>query len=416
MARGLKIFNSHNPRTGQRKSGRLKRLFIFLLPLLVVGAAAFGFLQMKKLKPKPETKTEPPRAAPVLTAIAQTSSVQLSVHTQGEVRPRAEISLAAQIGGKINYVSPNFLEGAQFNKGDVLLRLESTDYDLRVTQSQANVAQAQTVLTRELSEADIARLDWEDLGEGKATPLSLRQPQVAEARAKLAAANAALQEAMLGQSRTAIYAPFDGRIREKTVAIGAYISPGQKLGQIYGVSIADVKLSLTDADLAKLGLGIGFKASRARPGPHVIFSATIAGESHIWHGIITRTDSGYDSATRILYAYAEVKDPYGKGSDNGTPFASGLYVDAKIAGRDIETSIVVPRNALRGTDRVFVANNDGTLSIRTVKILSSSRDQVVIASGLDDGETVITSPVRGVAEGMKIEIAKPSTNQVSTEN
>jgi RND family efflux transporter MFP subunit len=388
------------------RRSRVTRLLKFFLPLLVLILAAFLFMQMGKLKPTPETKSEAPRAAPVVTAIARQQNVTLSVQTQGEVRPRTEINLAAQVGGKIASVSPSFLDGGQFKKGQVLIRIESADYDLRVTQAQANVAQAETVLTRELSEADIARQDWEDLGDGAASALTLRQPQVAEARARLAANMAALDEAKLQQKRTIIRAPFNGRVREKLVSAGEYITPGQQLGRIYAINIMDVKLPLTDLDLAKIGLGIGFNQSADTPGPEVILSATVAGEPQEWRGVITRTDSGYDSSTRVLFAYAEVADPYGEGANNGTPLASGLFVNARIVGRSVENSVVVPRNALRGTDTIYIANDDNTLSIRPVRVASSERDQVVIVNGLSPGEAVITSPVRSVAEGMRIEIAQ----------
>ncbi len=402
------------PQTGNAKRSfpsRIKRMAIFALPLLVIFAGIIGFLLMGMLKSEPETKTELPSATPVVTAKAQTRSLELTVQSQGEVRPRTEINLSAQISGKITYISNSFLDGGQFKKGDILLRIESSDYDLRVIQAKANVAQAQTVLTRELSESEIARRDWEDLGQGDATPLSLRKPQLAEARAKLASAQAALGEALLGQSRTIVRAPFHGRIREKTISLAEYITPGQKLGRIYAIDVADVKLPLTDSDLARLGLGIGFKQTQANSGPDVMFSATIAGVMHTWQGRITRTDSAYDSTTRTLYAYAELKDPYGAGADNGTPLASGLFVSAEIAGRTTEHTIIIPRNALRGTDTVYIANTDNTLSIRSIKVASSDRHQAVVSAGLVGGENVITSPVRGALEGMRI---APATTLAST--
>lgn len=412
MAFGQKNRDRNNPLPTKGRTtitGQIKRLVLFALPLLVLGGGIAGFATMGALKPKPETKTEAPRATPVITAKAEARTVELNVSSQGEVRPRTEINLASQIGGKIAFVSGAFLDGGQFNKGDVLLRIESADYDLRVTQAQANVAQAQTVLTRELSESEIARRDWEDLGQGKASPLSLREPQLAEARARLAASQAGLDEALLQQSRTTLRAPFTGRMREKTVSVAEYITPGQKLARIYAVDIADVKLPLTDADLAKLGLGIGFKSSPSNPGPDVTFTATVSGISHTWHGRLTRTDSGYDTQTRTLYGYAVLKDPYGKGADNGTPLASGMFVEAKIAGKTTINTIIVPRNALRGADKVYIANTDNTLSIRTVDVSSSNREFAVLASGLYGGENVIISPIRGVADGMPIEIATPTT-------
>ena len=247
------------------------------------------------------------------------------------------------------------------------------------------------------------------MGTGEASALTLRKPQVAEARARVAAAQAALDEAKLLQGRTTIRAPFNGRVREKLVDRGEYVTPGLKLGRIYGIDIVEVKLPLTDDDLARIGLGIGFQQSAQNPGPEVIFTANVAGAPQEWRGTLVRTDSSYDASTRVLFGYAEVKDPYGKGASNGTPLASGLFVNAKIEGRDVESSIVVPRNALRGTDKVFIANDNGTLSIRDVTVASSERDRVVVVAGLSAGEQVITSPVRSVAEGMKVEIAKPDS-------
>ncbi|MEE9273209.1 MAG: efflux RND transporter periplasmic adaptor subunit [Robiginitomaculum sp.] len=389
------------------KPSLVRRILLILAPLLILALAAFGLFIMDALKPKPEKKEKIPTAAPVVTSTAFSQITELRVQSQGEVRPRNEINVSTQVGGKVIYVSPNFLGGGQFKKGEVLIRLESEDYNLRVTQAQSNVAQAQTALTRELSEADIAKRDWEDIGEGEASPLSLRQPQVAERRAQLASAMAALDEAKLNLGRTTLYAPFDGRVREKNISAGEFIAAGQKLGRVYGIGIVDIKLPLTDNDMSKLGLGIGFKASQAKPGAKVTFSAIVAGEAREWSGVLTRTDSSYDSETRVIYGYANVKNPYSTGSDNGTPLAVGLFVNAEIGGREIIQSTIVPRTALRGRDIVYVANADKTLSMRTVKVASSSRHQVVITSGLEAGEQVIVSPVRGAAEGMKIEIAKP---------
>ena len=401
------------------KASLLKRVTMFFLPILVIAGAVFGSGAMGAFKPTPETKDETPRTAPVLVADVMARDTSLKIQSQGEVRPRTEINLAMQVGGKINYISPAFVEGGQFTKGDILVRLETTDYDLRVTQAQANVAQAETVLTRELSEGEIARLDWEDLGEGDPSPLTLREPQAAEARARLASAQALLDEAKLSQSRTVLRAPFNGRVREQTAALGEFISPAQKLGRAYAIDVAEVKLPLTDADLSKLGIGIGFQASAANPGPAVEFSAEVGGKVRKWQGRIVRTNSGYDASTRVLYAYGEVKRPYTKGADEGVPFASGLFVNASIAGRKINDALVIPRTALRGNDKVYIAAADDTLTIRTVSVISSSRYEAIIASGIRVGDKVITSPVRGVAEGMKIDIAdkdQPSAIAVTKEN
>ncbi len=389
----------------RRKTGLLMRSLKFILPLLVLLGALIGVMVMGMFKPKAQTKDEPPRSTPVVTVYAQARPVALYVTSQGEVRPRTGINFAAQVGGRVNWLAPGFLEGGRFKRGEVLMRLESAEYDLRVTQAEANVAQAQTVLTREVSESEIAKRDWADLGQGVASPLTLREPQMAEAQARIAAAQAVLGEAKLQQSRTVLRAPFDGRVSERLVSLGDTLSPGQNIGRIFAVDIAEIRLPLTDTDMSRLGLGIGFIASNAQPGPKAELSAVVAGVPHTWHGRITRTSSSYDPTTRVLFGYVQVDDPYGTGADNGVPLAAGLFVSVKVAGRQVENSIIVPRTALRGTDTVYIANDDNTLSLRTVKVASSTREMVVITDGLLSGERVITSPIRGVAEGMKIEIA-----------
>ena len=400
------IQTSERTPTGQAKPARprkIKRVVIMVMPILVLGTAFFGLKVMGRYKPVPETKTEAPRATPVVTSKAEARSTRLSVTSQGEVRARTETDLSSLVGGQIIWASSDFLEGGHIRKGQVLIKLDPVDYDLRVTQAEANVAQARTVLTREISESEIAKKDWADLGEGEATPLTLRKPQMAEAKARIASARAALAEAKLQQQRTRIRAPFNGRIIEKSVSLGDTIGQGQKIARLFAVDTVEIKLPLTNSDLAKLGLGVGFLHTPKTPGPKVDLSAEVSGQMHHWTGRLTRTASSFDPKTRLLFAYVTIHDPYGQSADKGVPLAPGLFVQALIKGRKIERNIVLPRAALRGKDKVYIARQDDTLTIRNVNVTATSRDEVVISSGLDGGEYVITSPIRGVAEGMKIE-------------
>ena len=408
--------DSKKSKRGFRLGLMIKRFFFLVLPVLVLVGSVVGFVAMGALKPQPEEKTETFDALSVLTVFAETEPVVLSISTQGEVIPRSEVTLAAQIGGRVSYVSPHLLPGYAFQRGEVLLRVEPREFQLRVVQAEANVAQAKTAFIREVSEGDIALQDTEELGIDSVSDLTLRRPQLAEVEAKLASAEAALDEAKLQLSRTVVRAPFTGRVREKSVNVGAYISPGTRLGQIYASDIVDVPIPLTDTDLASLGLGIGFVETAANPGPEVILSAIVAGENHTWTGRITRTASGFDAATRVLFAYVEVTDPYGEGADNGTPLAAGLFVTADIAGRTLSESIVLPRTALRGASTVYIVGEDDTLEFRQVTVAFSERQRVIISAGVEIGEQVITSPVKGAVEGMKITPVERQDTRSPTDN
>ncbi|MFT6460996.1 MAG: hypothetical protein ACJA0Y_000490, partial [Maricaulis maris] len=83
--------------------------------------------------------------------------------------------------------------------------------------------------------------------------------------------------------------------------------------------------------------------------------------------------------------------------------AVGLFVTANITGRDVENAYILPRSALRGQNSVYVAEEGGTLSVRTVEVIDSTAERVVVSSGVLGGEMVITSPIRGASDGMRIQ-------------
>jgi RND family efflux transporter MFP subunit len=402
------VYGGYSPQQDPkpRKKLWILRLVTFVLPILVIVGAIGGTVAMGALKPEPEEKKEEAKAIPVLTALAEVGDVTLKVKAQGEVQPRTQINVVPQVGGKITYMSPKFIEGGKFNKGDLLVRIEPAEFNLRVVQARAGVTQAETVIMREKSEAEIARRDWEELGRsGEPSPLSLRIPQLAEAQANLESAKAQLAEAELQLSRTSIYAPFNGRVTERHIDQGEFVTIGTRLGQIYATDVMDVRLPLSNKDLREAGLTLGYEAL-GEAGIPVTLSSDVAGQYSEWTGYITRTDSRFDSQSRVLYAYAEVRNPFGKTPESNAPLAPGLFVDAKINGQAVKDVIFVPRSALRGEDQVYVANEDNTLSIKTVSVLSSNRDQAMLNGGLDIGAPVITSPIRGVADGMKIEVVE----------
>ena len=403
-----------NRATTNRKSLWIWRAFIFLLPVIVLAASIGGFIAMGALKPVPEEKEEVVKAIPVQTATAVQENVTLKVDVQGEVQPRTQINLVPQVSGLITYMSPKFIEGGRFNKGDLLVRIDPEEFKLRVTQAKANIAQAETIIAREKSEAAIARLDWEDLGrQGEPNPLTLREPQMAEARAQLASAKARLAEAELQLSRTSLYAPFRGRVTIRQVDQGEFVTIGTRLGEVYATNIMDVRLPMTNEELRRAGLSLGFEAEGNSSGIPVKLSTRVAGQYCEWPGHIVRTDSRFDSETRVLFAYVEVLDPFGVNASDGIPLAPGLFVNASVEGQRRDKVIVIPRSALRGNDKVYLAE-DGELSIKTVQVLSSNRNQALLSGGVEIGDTVVTSPIRGAADGMKIEVVTSSLTKTET--
>lgn len=409
-----------DPPTGSRKRLWFWRIVTFVLPIIVLIGAVAAVIVMSAFSPEPEDTEDPIKALPVLTQAARTGNTTLKITAQGEVQPRTEINVVSQVGGRITYMSPNYIEGGRFVRGEVLARIDPEEYRLRVVQARARVTQAETVLAREKSEGDQARRDWEELGQGgEPTPLSLREPQLAEAAAMLESARAALSEAEIQLRRTEIRAEFDGRVSTRMVDPGEFVSANTRLGEIYATDIMDVRLPLNALDLRQAGINLGYQAD-GEGGVPVSLSTDSVGENTVWTGHIVRTDSRFDAQSRVLHAYVEVKDPFGlKSESTQAPLAPGMYVQAQIDGQSLDNVIIIPRSALRGDDQVYVANPDGTLSIKTVSVLSSDRHEAVLGGGLMAGDAVVTSPIRAAADGMKIEIvdrASPETKTTQAED
>ena len=387
------------------KAGFLKRSLIYTIPFLcIVGFVFLGSIIIK-LNNKPEEKKRAFNTLAVLADYAVLDDVQLSVKTQGEARPQTEIDLVPEIGGKIVYVSPNFIEGGIIKKGEVLLRIEDADYKVSVIRAQAQVAQAEQSVIREKAEGEIAKQDYQELGIGKASPLALRLPQQAQALASLQAAEAELASANLQLKRTEVRAPFTGRVKTKNSDIGQFVSPGRTLGRIFSTSIVEVRLPLSDSDLSKIDLPIAYVAKNRASAIDVELNAIIAGKRRYWSGKIMRTASTYDTQTRALFAIAEVVDPYGSGaSENGYPLAPGLFVDAEISGKIYQEIIVLPRDGLRPDNEVYVVDDKGKADIRKVKVLDSDSERALLLGGVDEGELVVLSPMEKSRTSMSLRV------------
>ncbi|MEL6694285.1 MAG: efflux RND transporter periplasmic adaptor subunit, partial [Pseudomonadota bacterium] len=214
---------------------RILPIIVTVLTILIIGGG--GFFILNALSPKPEQVEEPPAGLSVFAEPIVRDNLQFNVNVQGEVKPQREIIVAPQIAGRISYVSPDFIDGGIIQRGQVLVRLEADDYELGVVRARSLVASAEQRLAREKAEAEIAVQDLIDLGIDNPSPLARREPQMADAEAALESAKAQLAEAELALRRTAVFAPFTGRVREGSVDIGQFASPGQSLGQIFATDI-----------------------------------------------------------------------------------------------------------------------------------------------------------------------------------
>jgi membrane fusion protein, multidrug efflux system len=378
----------------------MRTVLRILLPLAVIAVAVAGAWALVVSRPVVATRPADPVVPLVRVVTADRQAVDVVVRSQGTVMPRTETVLVPEIVGRVIDAAPSLVPGGFFEAGETLLRLDPRDYELAVVSARAQVAQATARLTIEEEEAAVARREWSVLGRGgDPAPLVAREPQLADARASLAAAQSGLERAERDLARTAIAAPFTGRVRDRRVDVGQVVAPGNVLATLYAVDTAEVRLPLPDEELAFLDVPLGHRVSgRDAGGPRVRLHATFAGQPAEWTGRIVRTEGEIDAASRMVHLVVEVSDPY----RGATPLAVGLYVQADIQGRRLTDVTVLPRSALRGRDQVLVVDHENRLRYRQVDVVRRDGETVIVRGGLAPGERVCVSPLDVAVDGMLV--------------
>lgn len=378
------------------------------LPLLVILLAAGGAFVLTKLEKPPEKQEREERLTAVDVAFVETKPVTFSIRTQGTVEPRTETSLVPEVAGKIVSVSPLFYAGGLFEQGELLVQIDPSDYETALADAEALLAQRQLAYEQEQARAEQARKDWESLGRGEPSALTLREPQVAQAKALLTSAQAGVERARRNLDRTEIRAPYAGMVRARQADLGQYVTPGTPIGRIFATDYVEIRLPLASSDLPYVTLPGAYRGESALRDdlPQVVLRDTFQPGVEPWIGQIVRTEGTIDPSTRVLYAVARVPDPYGlrttaEGSSR-VPLQVGTFVEAEIAGRSYEEVVSLPRYAVRNGSEVLVIDEEGRLVRREVEILRLEEQDAYLSSGLEAGEMISLTALEFIVEGMKV--------------
>ncbi len=370
------------------------------LPLFILAigfAAAFGFFKFR-----PEAKeTSPERPITGVEVIqAKYDQHTIWIRSQGTLLPKVETELSAEASGRILYVSEKFEPGEHFETGETLLRIDSVDYEAAVAARTADLATAKLNFALEEAQAEQALADWQIMGSGNPSDLTLRKPQIEQAKAQVKSIEAALKLAERNLDRTSVKAPYSGQILETHVDLGQYLSatPASPIARIFAGGAFEVRLPLTETEAAFLSID-------SQKATEVVLRRTksINGESE-WIANLIRIEATIDPISRLIYAVAEIK-PENQNDKNSMPsLRRGLFVEAKIQGRALKSAIKLPRSALRGSNSVFVVTPENTLIRRTVTVIHTDQENAFITKGLTEEELIVTSPVAYFVEAMKVEI------------
>jgi RND family efflux transporter MFP subunit len=390
---------------GARAARPASRAARLILPLVALGLGAAGFALLVATRVPVETRP-PATPAPLVRVVpVELETVQLEVKTHGTVAPRTESDLVPEVSGRAVWVAPYLVSGGFFEEGEPLLRIDPRDYQTAVERARATLAQRESELERASRELERRRgLAQREYASAAELDDAINAERVAAAALRVA--RAALEQAERDLSRTAIVAPFAGRVREESVDVGQFVPRGAPIARLYAVDYAEVRLPVPDDELAFLELPSLYRGDAAEAsGPPVRLRARFAGVEQMWEGRVVRTEGEIDPRTRMVHVVARVEDPYARRNGGSRPpLAVGLFVEAEILGEVVDGVAVLPRAALRGPDRVLVVDAESRLRFREVAVLRREHDTVVVRAGLEAGEQVCVSPLDAPVDGMEVRV------------
>jgi RND family efflux transporter MFP subunit len=407
-------------------SSRAKKFFL-PVGILLAGLIIFAIL----IKTRPAAPRRPASLSRPLVQVYEITAdtVSVTVRGFGTVRAKRKISLVPQVSGVVVHKATNFEAGGFFNAGELLLRIDETDYRLAVERAAADVARAEYNLALAEEEAFVARREWEQIQSDNPTgidtssdephPLVFREPQLNLARAELEAARAALTRAKVDLERCVLKPSFTGRVLAADVDQGQYVRAGNTVGTIYATDIAQVTVPIPDSDLAWIDIPMtnseNASAVTNKTGSEAAIFAEFAGGLHQYSGRAVRLAGAVDDQSRMVPIVVEIQDPY-RVQDGRPPLIEGMFVEVLIRGRDLASAVSIPRSALRTGDRVWVVDADEQLQIRDVTVARAGVEDAIIAAGLVPGEKVCVSSLQYVSNGMMVRVAaKPEAETANAE-
>ena len=404
-----------------RLGGAFGRLGAFMKGVVILGAGILGFTLLMVFRPQPPHQEVPRRAPLVATTPADVRSGFLTVYGNGTVRPRSEIVLSPQVGGRVEWVSPDLVSGGRFRAGEPLFRIEVADYQNAVDRAVAEVAQRQVEVIQWEEERELALEEYERLQrrEGIDTAvdsndlgsLIFREPQLAAARANLKRAEAGLRDAELSVQRTRVGVPFDGIVRSETVDRGQYVVPGQSVARVYATDEAEIVVPLTDREASLVaGLWDTHREENAKRIAATV-TGTFGGREYAWDGYLDRAEGALNEETRTIDVVVRVPNPFDTepGSER-PPLLLGTYVAVEIRGAELDHYVVVPRSAYRDGDVLWVVESDSVLRVTPASFIQEIGGSVFLDADIREGDHVIVSPIEVVTDGMIVRVAEDSSS------
>jgi RND family efflux transporter MFP subunit len=378
-----------------------------LIPLVILGAGVFATSHFMKTSPKAV-----PRQRPVFETLVQAETIRFSseqtvVIGMGSVVAAREMDLKPRVGGDIVYLDDEVVPGGVLAEGQVVVKIDPADYQLRVTQLESEVARAEADLVLEMGNQRVAQKEFEMLGEEaleEEKALMLRLPQLRQKEAALKSSRSRLDEAALQLERTILRAPFDSVVRSKSVELGSRVTEATPVARLIGTDTfwVQVGVPVDKLDWISFPDGDGLEeGSSVR-----IYASTGAGQGEYRSGTVVRLAADLEEGGRLAKVIVAVADPLCllPANQGKSKLFLGSYVRVEIDGRTLDQVYPLERAHLRDNSTIWLLAADSTLEIRPVFPVFKGPSTLLLQDEVREGEKLIVSTIPTPVEGMKVRL------------
>ncbi len=381
-------------------------LLRFVIPLIIIGAGVIFAQHLYDTRPV-AGRGRPDIPPPLVeTTIVHKQDHQITLSAMGTVVPSRSITLKSRVGGFVETTSEKLIPGGVFQKGEVILRLEQTDYALDVARKKAALDKLSASLRLEMGRQQVAREEIKILQKDAGSPiinpsLALREPQLAQIKADIAAAETDLDLARLNLDRTIIKAPFNCMIMSVNVQTGSQISAQDALAELSGTDAFWVKVSVPPDQLKWITIPANPK-EKGSP-------AIVSNQNDTPHqGHVIRLLGELGPKTRLATLIITIDDPLGQSHPTDSALLLNSYVRVAVLAEKIADIIALPRSLVRNQTQVWVAA-DGRMEIRTIDFIWRDNEYLFVTRGLDDKDAVIVSDLSSPVDGMALRVLEKET-------
>ena len=406
--------DQHQPSTsGKETKANLLRL---LLPVIVIISASVAFWMMQsgpKAKPRAKTRN---------AVLVDVRPIELGPHTttvsiMGTVKSQREVALKPRVSGEIIKVADNLIPGGRFNKGEELLVIDPSDYQLVVRQLASEVARVESDMQVELGRQRVAQKEFELLGESVSEvekKLMLREPQLENNRALLEGTRARLEQAQLDLKRTSVRSPFNALVMSREVNLGTRVSPSTTLATLVGSDSYWVEAPIPASQLQWISISQEDSDSGS---PVRIYDSVAWGPNRFRSGRLVGLTAMVEENGRMATLLAEIADPLSlqPTSSEQPKLLLGSYVRVEIEGKLLAKAAEIERDLIHNGEQLWIMDEEGRLDIRTVEIAFRGQDQVLVTGGVNHGEKLITTNLPSPVQGMTLRLKEAETSSPAAE-